>query len=852
MRQIKPSIVIVSYWFPIRLIFDLARQSTDIILLHRKCIIILRGYGFSDRNKYEVVIMSTPRIEKLREGLRVEKYPVCIEKARLMTEVFRQTEGEPEILRRAKALAYSLDNITIFIRDGELIVGNGASTHMGVEMEFNYGPWPKEEIDALKDEGWLMNDRDIREAEAINEYWKGKSLVARMGHSFDDARLWPFMQTGIVLAPWKNREEGSGGGYAESGMGLGPGFYNNVEDYEKVLQHGLLSIIKDAEEELKNLRFLKAGSVEKGHFLNAVIISLNAIIRFANRFAGLAEQMAVKEKDPTRKKELEAIAATCRRVPAQAARSFREAVQAFWFAFLMITPSPTAGIGRMDQYLYPFYKRDIEQGRISDEEVLELLQCLRIKDMELNRVSGQANRQKDAGRAKWHNCVIGGQTRDGQDATNELSYLILEAALRCPTPHHTITLRVHEKTPEALLLKGIEVMKTGIGLPAFVGDRSYIEYLCTQGVPLEEARNYALGGCLDASIPGKSRISAFAMFIVPMVLEITMNNGLDPKTGRRLGPKTGDPETFQSFDDLINALKKQLAYFLELNAEYNNIWMRVHDELFPDPVRTALLDDPVKVGRSLLDRTYPFENGAVLNTVGVANVVDSLAAIKKLIFEEKRYTMKELRAALTANWDSHEVMRKAFVAAPKYGNDDDDVDSIATEFYRYFAEITGTFPTIVGGTHKPSAISISAQWPGGAQTGATPDGRYAGTSLADGSMSPVQGRDVRGPTAIIKSASKINQNTLQATLLNMKFHPSALRTEEDRRKLAFLISTYFELGGKHVQFNIVDRATLIDAQKYPENHRDLIVRVAGYSAYFVGLGKVIQDEIIARTEHRAA
>ncbi len=796
--------------------------------------------------------MSTPRIEKLRAGIRVEKYPVCIEKARLMTEIFRQTEGEPQILRRAKALAHSLDNITIFIRDGELIVGNGASTYMGVEMEFNYGPWPKEEIDTLKEEGWLMNDRDLREAEAINEYWKGRSLVARMGHSFDDERLWPFMQSGIVLAPWKSKAEGSGGGYAEGGMGLGPGFYNNVEDYEKVLRYGLLSIINDAEEELQNLRFLKDSSVEKGHFLNALIISLNAIIRFAERFAALAERMAVSEKDPARKQELETISATCRQVPAHPARSFREAVQSFWFAFLMIAPSPTAGIGRMDQYLYPFYKQDIGQGRISDEEVLELLQCLRIKDMELNRVSGKVNRQKDAGRAKWHNCVIGGQTRDGQDATNELSYLILEAAFRCPTPHHTITLRVHEKTPEALLLKSIEVLKTGIGLPAFVGDRSYIEYLCSQGVPLEEARNYALGGCLDASLPGKSRISAFAMFIVPMVLEITMNNGVDPKTGRQLGLKTGDPGTFQSFSDLVNALKKQLAYFLELNAEDNNIWMSVHAELFPDPVRTALLDDPVKVGRSLLDRTYLFENGGILNTVGGANVIDSLAAVKKLVFDEKRYTMQELQAALTANWDGYEEMRKALAEAPKYGNDDDYADSIAADFYRYFAEIAGTFPTVVGGTHKPSAISISAQWPGGAQTGATPDGRYAGTSLADGGMSPVQGRDVRGPTSVIKSASKINQHILQATLLNMKFPPSALRTEEDRRKLTCLISTYFELGGKHVQFNIVDQATLLDAQKNPENHRDLIVRVAGYSAYFVGLGKVIQDEIIMRTEYQTA
>jgi formate C-acetyltransferase len=784
----------------------------------------------------------------MREGLHIDKYPICIEKARLMTESYKRTEGEPEILRRAKALAHTLDNITIFIRDGELIVGNGASMYMGVEMEFYYGPWPKEEIEALKYEGWSITEKDLKEVEAMNEYWKGRSIVARCGHSFDDERLWPFMQTGIVLAPWKSKTEGSGGGYAESGMGLGPGFYLMCVDFEKVIQQGLLSIVREAEEELKDLRFFKEGSIEKGHFLNALIMSLNSIVGFAQRFSALATEMAGKEKDPVRKKELETIAEICRRVPANPAQTFHEAIQSFWFTFLMINPSTTASIGRMDQYLYPLYKKDVTEGRISDEEVLELLQCLRIKDMELNRISGEANRQKNAGMAKWHNCTIGGQTPDGKDGSNELTYLILEAALRCPTPHHTITLRVHDKTPEALMLKAIEVVKIGIGMPAFVGDKSYIEFLRNEGISFEIARNYAMSGCLDVALPGNSRIGPYPMFIVPRVLEITMNNGVDPKTGRQLGPKTGDPENFISFDDLMNAFKKQFAYFLGLNAEYNNVFIRANAELFPDPVRTALLADPIKVGRSLLDRTYLFENVAVLNNVGMMNVADSLTAVKKLVFDEKKFTMKELKAALAANWEGYEEMRKACIAAPKYGNDDDYADSIAVELYQCFAEIAGTFSTVLGGTHKPSAISISSQWPGGAQTGATPEGRFAGACLADGSMSPVRGTDTRGPTAVIKSASKIKQDVFQATLLNMKFYPSALATMEDRRKLSSLIRIYFELGGKHIQFNVVGKDTLRAAQKQPEQHRDLVVRVAGYSAYFVKLTKPMQEEIISRTE----
>jgi pyruvate formate-lyase/glycerol dehydratase family glycyl radical enzyme len=793
--------------------------------------------------------MST-RIEKLKAGTQVEKYPICIEKVRLMTESFRQTEGQPEILRRAKALAHTLNNITIFIKDGELIVGNGASTYMGVEMEFNYGPWPKEEIEALKSEGWMLREEDLKEVEVMNEYWKGKSLMARIGYSLDDERLWPFMQTGIVLAAWKSKEEGSGGGYAESGMGLGPGLYNHVSDFGKVLERGLSGIIHEAEEELKGLKFLSPGSVEKGHFLNAVIISLRGITRFAERFSELASRMAWNEKDPIRKKELETIAAICEKVPAGPARTFREAIQSFWFTYLMTCPSPTAGMGRMDQYLYPYYKNDITEGRINDEEIVELFQCLRLKDMEINRISGQANRKKNAGMAKWHNCVIGGQTADGKDAANELSYLILEAAICCPTTHHTITLRVHEGTPESLIMKGIEVVKTGIGMPAFIGDKSYMAFLQEYGVPIEEARNYALAGCIDPNLPGKSRVSAICMFIVPMILDITLNNGVFPKTGEQLGPKTGDPADFRIFDELFNAFKTQFAYFLGLNAEYNNLWIRVHSEGFPDPVRTALMDDPMKVGKNFLDRNYLLENAATLNMVGMMNVADSLTAMKKLVFEDKKYSMKELLNALAANWEDHDQIKKDCIAAPKFGNDDDYADAVATELFQYLSDVAPTFGTVLGGTHIPSAISISSQWPGGAQTGATAEGRCAGAVLADGSVSAVQGMDACGPTAVFKSAAKIKQDSFQATLMNMKFHPTALKSEEDMRKLASLIKTYFEMGGKHVQFNVVSREMLEKAKKTPEQNKDLVVRVAGYSAYFVKLTTPMQDEIISRTEQQ--
>lgn len=790
------------------------------------------------------------RIEKLKKSIEIEKYPLCIEKSRLLTQSFRESEGEPMILRRAKALSHILDNIPVFIEDDELIVGNGASKPMGLEFDFYAGLWSGEEIQGLREAGYEISDEEETEIVLMNEYWRNYNPLSRMGKLFSE-ELWPIMESGTILPPWKNREEGPGGGYAESGMGLGPGFFLLAVDFEKVINNGLESIIQESEEELARLEQETHREDDRIVFQKSVMISLNAVICFARRFSLLAKEMAERELDNSRKRELEKISAVCEQVPAKPARTFYEAIQSFWFIMLMTTPSPVASMGRFDQFMYPFYKKDIEEGIIDNDEVLELLQCLRIKDMQLNRTSGALARQKNAGMAKWHNMTIGGVTPDGRDGTNELSYLILEAVDQCRTPHHTVTIRVHEGSPEELMIKGLEVVKTGIGMPAFVGDRSYIGFLRREGVSLEDARNYALAGCIDAAIPGKSRIGPYGMFIVSKVLEAVMNNGMDPRTGKRLGLETGEFTGFKSFYDFMDAFKKQMVYFLELHAEKNNIELDVYRELYPDPVRSSLMFRGVKEGKALLERTFPFENGAVMNPVGMINVIDSLAAVKKIVFDEKKVTGRELMDALETNWEGERggEIRKLLLAAPKYGNNDDYVDSIAREVYGFFSETVRTFKTSLGGSHKPTGVSISAQWPGGNLTGATPDGRFSGECLADGTVSAMRGMDVRGPTALLNSAAKIDQLPFQATLLNMKFDPSSLKTREDLKKLSFLIRTYFSMNGKHVQFNVVGREKLLEAQKTPENHRDLIVRIAGYSAYFIQLGKAMQDEIIGRTEH---
>jgi pyruvate formate-lyase/glycerol dehydratase family glycyl radical enzyme len=793
------------------------------------------------------------RIQRLKEKLQVEDYPICVEKARLIMESYRQTEGEPQIVRRAKATAHYLDNKTIFIEDDELIVGNIASKPMGLEAG-SLGPtWPQEDIEDLRGAGLILSDEDEALLRSMDDYWKGKgrTLDERQGQFYDDERLWPFIQSGILCPPWQKKDEGRGSGAAGVGWGLGLGLSLIVVDYAKVLNQGLNRIIKDAEEELRSLRYTDADAVKKGDFLRSVLIAFPAIVRTAKRFGDLAAEMAAKETDLSRKKELERIAETCHWVPGNPARTFYEAIQSFWFTWVMIANGTTPG-GRFDQFMYPFYRKDKKEGRITDDDVLELLECLRIKVMQYNFVGGgKLQREKWAGMARWHNWVIGGVTPDGKDATNELSYLILEAALDCQTPHHTITVRVHEETPESLMLKALQVVKTGMGMPAFVGDKSYIGYLVGQGVPLRDARDYALAGCLDVNIPGKSRIHAFGMFIVPRVFEITMNNGIDPRTGTQLGPKTGEFESFETFDDFMNAFKEQLAYFMSMAAEEHNILLRAQTELFPDAVHSALMVDAIKVGRDALDRMMPFENGSALNLVGMINVVDSMAAVKKLVFDENKISKRDLKAALDANWqgNGYKEIQKLCLKAPKYGNGDYYVDSIAKELYQFWADTAVTFPTAWGGMTKPTGISITAHVPGGALTGPTPDGRSAGETLADGTMSAAQGRDTRGPTALLRSAMTIDQVPYQATLLNMKFHPSALKTTRDLKKLADLIKTYFSAGGKHVQFNIVTKETLLDAQQHPERYRGLIVRVAGYSAYFVNLGKAVQDEIIARTEH---
>ena len=796
------------------------------------------------------------RIKRMKEALRISKYPLCVEFFRLANESLDETAGEPMILRRAKLHAHILDNMTIFIEPDDLLAGSGASKPFGLEMQYEYGVWTKDEVESLKSEIYTIDPEDEKELYELNERFAGNTansnLVEAMGKSLgQNERLWPFMKSGVILPPWKDKKGGSGGGFAMSGYGLGPGFALVCVDFARILNEGAKSVIEEAKQCLKDLRYESIDAVEKRNFWEGVVIVFEAWVRLANRYADLAEQMAAEETDEKRKAELLEMARICHKVPYEPAETFREACQAFWFTFLMVCPSPTSTIGRFDQYMYPFYRKDIDEGRITDEEVLELLEIIRIKNMKLNRVSGKANRAKNAGMAKWYNMTIGGQKADGSDATNELTYLILDAAIDTHVPHHTVTVRVHEGTPEKLMVKALECVKTGLGMPAFIGDKSYINFFShmseTNKLPEEVSRDYVATGCVDGNIPAVTRTQVAVFFIIPQAMDIAMHNGFCRFTKEIVGKEVGDVREMKTFEEFKDAVYDEIRYLMRMANERENVEMIVERELFPDVFRSALMKDGVKYGHDMFDRRFEFENGAVLGAVGGVNTGNALLAIKRLVFDEKKYTMAQLLEALDADWEGYEDMQADFKAQPKYGNNIKEVDDMVAEVYQMYSDYAYTLPCVYGDTLKPNAISISAHQPGGAVTGATADGRKGGEILADASLSPDHGQDVRGPLAVFQSAMDVNQDGYQGTLMNMKFHPSNLKTEDDLKKLGTMIKTYLTHGGKHIQFNVVDRAEMEDAKVHPEDHPELIVRVAGYSAYFTRLPESIQNEVIERT-----
>ena len=783
-------------------------------------------------------VMPGDRVMKLKEKLFQSKVKLSCERLKYLLQSYQETDGLSPVLRRAKAFEKILSGRTIYIDDNP-VVGTLTEYDLGVQpYTENSSDWMIKEsaFSTALGKGDVSEEDERLLFEAVN-YFKGKDTFSRA------VEAWSQKHKGVSYL--ELRETGIMIDIVHTPMG------RTCPDYGKVLSKGLNGIIGEAKHKLNTLPICSLEAYRQSEFLNAAIIACQAVIGWANRYAALAEEMARKETNNQRKKELHRIAETCRWVPANPARDFYEAVQSFWFTHLAVSIEhlgPGISPGRFPQYMYPFYKKAKEQGRITEEEAIELLELLFLKFVTLMRFLPGGVFEQNQGNM-FQNICLGGTSGD-KDATNEMDFLLLEAQKRVRSIQPTLSVLYHDKLSEELLLKAAELVSTGLGMPAFFNDALNIQRLIDHGASPEDARNYAILGCVEAGFSHAASTMHGGGLNMAKMLEFALNNGKDPLTGKQIGPRTGEATAFRSYSELHEAVRKQVQYFMPLRCDFQYTVNALNAEFLPLPFNSALVDDCIQTGKSMGQGGARYSMDGC-GPVGTIDLADSLAAVKKLVFEEKSLSMAQLLEALHSNFEGKEELRHLLLGAPKYGNDGDYVEPIAREWYDIFYEEHQKFKDYLGRPAKPFALSVSWHPVLGTKTGALPSGRKARESLADGTVSPCAGQDREGPTAVIRSASMVIDTTQYASsLLNMKFHPSSLRSVAGRKQLIALIKTYMDMGGHHVQFNVVSGDTLKDAQLHPQKHRDLIVRVAGFSAYFVQLDPKVQNEIIKRTEFR--
>jgi pyruvate formate-lyase/glycerol dehydratase family glycyl radical enzyme len=786
-------------------------------------------------------IKGNGRISKLREGM-LGPPEICIERAYLMTESYKETESEPHAIRRAKALAKILAEMTVYIEDGELIVGRTTSKRRGglliPEIQWE---WYLKEMDTLSTRKWdkcaPLTEEEKTKMKVFLPYWKGKALYDK----------WLDMLTEDVCKLHFNTVWVTNTG-SVSGLHLA----HTAVDYEKALNKGLNGIKKEVDEELGKLNLTEIKNLEKLQFLKAVNITLEATISFAERYADLARRLADKEVDVQRKAELAEIAEICDRVPANPAQNFKEALQSIWFIYVVLRIEglgPGLTLGRPDQYLYPFYKKDVEKGTITAEEACELLALFLIKINDTAVLFSSEFAEQLAGFPTLANITLGGVTKEGKDAVNELSYLFLDAEKDVSLTVEELVVRINRNNPEAFLMKACEVAKLLRGKIKFISDDTAIQEKLAEGKPIEYARDYVLAGCFIATIPVYSFDMSASMVNLPMFLELALNNGVSRLTGKQLGPKTGDPRKFKTYQEVWDAYKKQVEAAVPIGVLARNIDRKLYADYAQCPFQSALLHGCIEKGVDVTaGGTAPYLT-EVHGVTGAPNVGDSLVAIKKLVFDDKSITMGRMIDALDNNFESDNEILHLIKNAPKFGNDDDYVDLIVDEALTHISDEIAKYRGIAGAKLTLAAAAGTGHLALGTVVGALPDGRKAGEPLSEGGISPYQGRSVSGPTSTMRSVAKLNHlKVTGGSVLNMRFNPDVLKGEPKIRKFASLIRTYCETGGYHVQFNIADAEMFRDAQKHPEQYRDLLVRVATWSAYFVELSPTLQDDIIARTE----
>ena len=799
------------------------------------------------------------RIERLREKTLITP-EICVERGHLITESYKETEGMPTIIRRARALERILEKMTIYIQPGELIVGNMASKARAAPLFPEFGvDFIRDELDSFAVrpyDNFLVSEKNKGDIKEIISYWKGKTHCDRVRSVYEVA-LPPEVRKAWDPVRFEINEVIKNRGHTDTGDG------HTTASYRRLLENGFNGIIRDIRQSLSKMNLENPQDLKQITFLRAALIVCQAAIKFAQRYSNLAGKLAAQEPEQERKAELLKIAKICDSVPAKPASTFWEALQSLWFGHLIIqieSNGHSMGYGRPDQYLYPYYEKDISAGKLTSDQTLELIEYLFIKTCELNKVRPWSYTRFMSGYPMFQDIILGGQTPDGKDATNKLTYAFLKATEKLRLPQPTMIVRVHRETPEELLEMACQTLVLHGSLPAFFNDDVIIPGLLNMfarsgiNMSIEDARDYCIVGCGESIVPGKTTpITGGATSVsLSKIFELALNNGVNPNNGKQPCPGGGDLTTFMSFNDVMKAFKKQLEFYLKLVPMLDNVTATTYAELTPTPFLSSLIDYRIELGRDASEGNGGLNYSVSHTTIhgGPINVGNSLAALKKLLFEEKKISASELKRALDTNFSGDgEILRQMLInRAPKYGNDDDYVDLLVKEVLDLVYNEIRKYRT-VRGVYAPCTQSISANVPFGEYVGATPDGRKAGEALAD-NISPHLGTDVNGPTAVIRSAAKIDHEYfINANLLNLKFHPLTVRGEGGYRNLAALIKAYCDLGGFQVQFNIVSPDVLREAQKYPEKNRDLVVKVAGYSAQFILLDKKLQDQIIMRTDH---
>ena len=782
------------------------------------------------------------RVARLRQQSLEAMPSISSERAELLTEFYQENLGLMSApVRRALAFLYLAEHKTICINEGELIVGEKGPAPKAAPTYPELCCHSLEDLDILdaREKIPFTVSPQVRQTyeETIIPFWRGKTMRELIFREMTDE--------------WKAAYEA--GVFTEFMEQRSPG--HTVLD-GKIYHKGFLDFKQDIQQSLDSLDYLNdPDAYNKQEELKAMNICADALIRSAERHADKARELAQQEQDLHRKRELERIAEVCSHVPADAPQDFWEALQYYWFVHLGVTtelnPWDAFNPGKLDQHVYPFYKRGIEEGTLTREAAEELLQCLWIKfnnqpaPPKVGVTAAESSTYTDFAQIN-----LGGVKEDGSDAVNEVTYLMLDVIEEMRLLQPSSSVQVSKKNPDRFVRRAARIIRTGFGQPSMFNTDVVVQEMIRQGKSIVDARNGGTSGCVETGAFGKENYNLTGYFNMPKVLEITLNNGVDPQTGHRIGLETGDPTEFETFEELFEAYERQLNYFVDIKIRGNNVVERLYARYMPAPFLSLLIDDCIAKGKDYHDGGARYDT-SYIQGVGTGTMADAMTAIKYHVFDRQTLTMADLMTALQDNFEGHERTRQMLLnKTPKYGNDDDYADDVMVAvFEAYFNAIDGRRNTR-GGMNRINLLPTTCHVYFGSVTGATTDGRKAGRPLSEG-ISPVQGADRCGPTAVINSVARMDHVRTGGTLLNQKFTPELLKDDDGLDRLVHLVRTYFKLDGHHIQFNVVDAATLRAAQKNPQEYRDLIVRVAGYSDYFCDLSEALQEEIIARTEHRS-